>query len=396
MYASAFLFVSQINGIEDKLQAAEAALGGIELDAQSKDLIGHIAAIRATVAVIQNQLETIIVQSRRALAFLHPDNLPVRTATTWTLGAAYQLQGDRTAARQAFTEAIATSQAIGHFIITIAATIGLGNIQELENQLYLAAETYQHVLQLVGDAPLTIACEAHLGLARLCYQWDDLDTAHQHTQQSAQLAQQGEFSDRVVACELFLARLKLAQGDVAAATALLKKAEQSAHQHHFVVQMAEVTAVQVLMLLNQGHLTAAAHLAETQELPLSQARVYLAQGDSPKALAVLEALRQQVAAKNWADEQLEVMVLQALAYEAYGDEETAVQRLGDALALAEPGGFIRLFLDEGLPMMALLTRMKNKVQPQVGGGQEYIHKLLAAFSKQTDVQPSALSLCLNH
>jgi LuxR family maltose regulon positive regulatory protein len=391
MYASALLFVSQINGIEDKLQAAEAALGGIELDAQSKDLIGHIAAIRATVAVVQNQLETIIVQSRRALAFLHPDNLPVRTATTWTLGAAYQLQGDRAAARQAFTEAIATSQAIGHFIITIAATIGLGNIQELENQLYLAAETYQHVLQLVGDAPLTIACEAHLGLARLCYQWDDLDTAHQHTQQSAQLAQQGEFSDRVVACELFLARLKLAQGDVAAATALLKKAEQSAHQHHFVVQMAEVTAVQVLMLLNQGHLTAAAHLAETQELPLSQARVYLAQGDSPKALAVLEALRQQVAAKNWADEQLEVMVLQALAYEAYGDEETAVQRLGDALALAEPGGFIRLFLDEGLPMMALLTRMKNKVQPQVGGGQEYIHKLLAAFNKQTDVQPSPLS-----
>jgi LuxR family maltose regulon positive regulatory protein len=218
-----------------------------------------------------------------------------------------------------------------------------------------------------------------------------LDTAHQHTQQSAQLAQQGEFSDRVVACELFLARLKLAQGDVAAATALLKKAEQSAHQHHFVVQMAEVTAVQVLTLLTQGHLTAAAHLAETQELPLSQARVYLAQGDSPKALAVLEALRQQVAAKNWADEQLEVMVLQALAYEAYGDEETAVQRLGDALALAEPGGFIRLFLDEGLPMMALLTRMKNKVQPQVSGGQEYIHKLLAAFSKQTDVQPSALS-----
>ena len=145
---------------------------------------------RATLALTQYQVETIIAQSRRALEYLHPDNLPVRTATTWTLGYAYQLQGDRAAASQAYTEAISISQASGNIITTMVATIGLGNIQEAENQLYLAAETYRRVLQLAGDPPLPIACEAHLGLARIFYEWNDLDAAEQHGQQSLQLARQ--------------------------------------------------------------------------------------------------------------------------------------------------------------------------------------------------------------
>ena len=95
-----------MTGVEEKLQAAEAALQGTEPDDKTRDLIGHIAAIRATLAVTQHEVETIIAQSRRALEYLHPDNLPVRTATTWTLGYAYQLQGDRAAASQAYTEAI--------------------------------------------------------------------------------------------------------------------------------------------------------------------------------------------------------------------------------------------------------------------------------------------------
>ena len=49
------------------------------------------------------------------------------------------------------------------------------------------------------------------------------------------------------------------------------------------------------------------------------------------------------------------MVLQAVALHAHGEKDKAVQLLGDALALAEPGGFIRLFVDEGLPMAHLLS-----------------------------------------
>src|SRR6266566_1926617 len=253
MYASALSMTGQLTGVEQKLQAAEAALQGAEPDDKTRNLVGHIAAIRALVAAAENQVETIIAQSRRALEYLHPDNLAVRTATIWKLGIAYQLQGDRAAASRAYSEAIAISQASGNIIINLSATVGLGNVQETENQLYPAAAAYRRVLQLVGESPLTGASEAHLGLARLCYEWNDLDEASQHVQQSVQLARQIENTDRSVASDVLLARLKLAQGDVAGAAALLAEADRSARQQNFVYRMPEVAAAQVLTLLRQGH-----------------------------------------------------------------------------------------------------------------------------------------------
>jgi LuxR family transcriptional regulator, maltose regulon positive regulatory protein len=379
--ASALLFVSQMTGVEQKLQAADVALQGAEPDAKTRDLVGHIAAIRATLAVTQHQVETIIAQSRRALEYLHPDNLAVRTATTWTLGYAYHLQGDRVAASRAYTEAIAISESIGHFIITIMATTGLGNIQREDNQLYRAAQTYRRVLQVVGDPPLPVACEAHLGLARVFYEWNDMDAAEQHGQQSVQLARQFEnIVDRIVACGVFLARLKLAQGDVPGAASILAEAGQSARQHNFVHRMPDVAGAQVLTLLRQDNLAAAAQLAQTHQLPISQARVHLAQGDPSTALAVLEPLRRQTDAKGWADERLEVMVLQAVAHQAHGERDEAVQLLGDALAQAEPGGFIRIFVDEGIPMARLLSEAAaHGIMP------DYTSRLLAVFEAEAQM-----------
>ncbi|HYT28268.1 MAG TPA: LuxR C-terminal-related transcriptional regulator [Ktedonobacteraceae bacterium] len=377
MYASALSMTGQLTGVEQKLQAAEAALQGAEPDDKTRNLVGHIAAIRALVAAAENQVETIIAQSRRALEYLHPDNLAVRTATIWKLGIAYQLQGDRAAASRAYSEAIAISQASGNIIINLSATVGLGNVQETENQLYPAAETYRRVLQLVGESPLPAASEAHLGLARLCYEWNDLDEASQHVQQSVQLARQIENTDRSVASDVLLARLKLAQGDVAGAAALLAEADRSARQQNFVYRMPEVAAAQVLTLLRQGHLAAAAHLAQTHELPLSQARVHLAQGDTSAALAVLSPWRRQVEARGWQDERLKVMVLQAVALQAHGEQDKAVQLLGDALAIASPGGFIRLFVDEGLPMAQLLSAAEAS-----GMLPDSIGKVLAVFKAE--------------
>ena len=396
-YASVSLVSGQATGVEQKLQAAEAALQRAEPDDKTRDLIGRIAAIRATLAATLNQVETVIAQSRRALEYLHPDNLSFRTFTTWKLGYAYHLQGDRAAASRAYAEAISISEASGNTITTIVAAIGLGNLQEAENQLHLAAQTYRRVLQLFGDQPLPIACEAHLGLARIFYEWNDLDAAEQHWHQSAPLARQSERTDRSIACEAFLARLKLARGDVAGAAAILAEAEQSVRQHNFVHRLPEVAAARVLTLLRQGSLAAAAHLVQAAELPVSQARVHLAQGDPSAALAVLGARRQQAEAKGWDDERLKVMVLQAVALHARGEKEQAVQVLADALALAKPGGFIRIFVDEGTSVAELLMRMnasregRKPVLSEIEGMQEYTHKLLAAFGKQKDVRPSALS-----
>ena len=380
IYASALLFVGHIAGVEQIVQAAEAALeaagasGSAEPNDKNRDLLGHIASIRATLAVTQHDVENILVQSRRALEYLRPDNLPVRTATTWTLGYAYQLQGDRAAAYRAYSEAISISQAIGHFIITIMATLGLGNLQETDNQLYLAADTYRRVLRLASDPPLPAACEAHLGLARIYYQWNDLDAAGQYGLQSIQLARQIENTDRVVAGEVFLARVKLAWGDVAGAAAMLAEAGQSASRHNFVRQMPEVAAAQVLVQLRQDNLAAAAHLAEKHEIPISQARVHLALRDPSAALAALEPLHQQAEAKGWQDDLLQVMVLQAVAHHAHGEKERAVQLMAESLALAEPGGFIRIFVDEGQAMSQLLNKTLDR-----GIAPNYIQRVLTAF-----------------
>jgi LuxR family maltose regulon positive regulatory protein len=390
-YASAILTIGHVTGVEQKLQAAEAALAaaqqGAEPDEKTRDLIGRVASIRATLAATQHQVETIIAQSRRALEYLLPDNLPERAAITWKMGYAYHLQGDRAAASQAYTEAMSTCEAIGRTVIAMMAAIGLGSIQESENQLSLAAETYRRALQLAGDPPPASACEAHLGLARVFYQWNDLDAAQHHAQQSVPLARQIEHTDRFVFCEVFLACLKLARGDADGAAVILSDASQSAAQQNYVNRLPEIGAAQVLTLLRQGNLAAAAYLAQSHELPISQARVHLAQGDPSAALSVLEPLRRQMEEKGWQDELLKVMVLQTIALHAHGEKDKAVQLLSEALALAEPGGFIRIFVDEGEPMRLLIEKQsRNRDHPLIA----YIDRLLAAFSQPVAGQKSTI------
>jgi LuxR family maltose regulon positive regulatory protein len=359
-HAALLLINGQTTGVGEKLQAAESALAailqGAAPDDETRNMIGQIAAARATLALTRYDVEGMLTQSRRALEYLYPDRLFNRATANWTLGYAYVLLGERLLARQAFTEAISLSQASNAMFTLILATIGLGLVQEMDNQLHQAAETYRRVLGWAGDKPQQIINEAHLGLARVLYEWNDLDAAEQHTRQSLSLARQYEsFIDRFIIGEVFLARLKLARGDVDEASALLAKADQSVRRNNFLLRMPEVAAAQVLTFLRQGNVAAAAQVAATHKLPLSQARVHLAQEEPSKALVVLESWRGQVDAKGWQDERLKAMILQAVAHHANGETETAIPLLADALALAEPGGYIRSFVEEGAPMAELLS-----------------------------------------
>lgn len=376
--ATLTLMAGRTTGVEQKLQAAERGLQGAKQDDKTRDLIGQIAAIRATLALLRYQPQVAIIQSRRALELLQSDNLPFRGRALWTLGFAYQLQGDRTAARQVYTEAIGIRQASGDIYYTILATTGLGQIQESENELYPAAETYRRSLQLLSDQGPPNASEEYIGLARICYEWNDLDTAELYGRQSVELARHYDRAiDRDIIGEVFLSRLKLTRGDVGGAVAMLAQAEQSAHQRNFPLRLPEIAAVQVLTLIRQGLLTAAVQVARQYELPLSQARVLIAQNDPSSALVVLESLRQQTEVRRWADQRLKTMVLQAVAQRLEGEKERAAQTLGEALALAEPGGFVRTFLDEGIPMAQLLSETAAR-----GILPDYIRKLLAAFGTQ--------------
>jgi len=255
-----------------------------------------------------------------------------------------------------------------------------------------ALDTFRRYLQMLGDQPPLSAYEAYLGMGRIFYEWNDLDAAEQYFQQSLQLARQYDKSiDRFVVCETYLARQKLARRDVAGAAAMLAEIEQSVRQNNLMHRMPEVAVVQVKVLLRQGNVTAAADLAGKYELPLSRARVLLAQGDPSAALAVLRPLRQQMEAKGLADESFKALILQAVALRANGEKDKAVQLLGEALALAEPGGFIRIFVDEGEPMRLLLSDFRSRIEKQPHDRVQllsgYADKLLAAFGQQTAMPP---------
>ena len=249
-------------------------------------------------------------------------------------------------------------------------------MQEVDIELHQAAETYRHVLQLAGDQPQQIIHEAHLGLARILYEWNDLDAAEQHGRQSLRLARQYDEKviDRFVMCEVFLARLKLARGDAAGAAAMLEQVAQIARQRNFVQRMPEVAAAQVMVMLKPDNLSVAEHLAQTYQLPLSQARVILAQGDPSAALAVLESFCQTVETRGWQDERLKGLVLKAVVLQTLNETDRAVKVLGDALELAKPGSFIRIFIDEGAPVAQLLPEAAaREMMP------DYVARLMAAF-----------------
>jgi len=391
------LMTGQLTGVEAKLQAAEAALAPAAqkeaLDEQTHDLIGQIAAIRSTLEFLRYQPEAAIIQSRRALEHLQPANSPFRSRACWALGSAHELLGDRAAARQAYADAVRLAAGITYN--TVLSSTGLGRIFELENRLHEAAETYRRSLQMLSDQGPPNASEEYIGLARIFYQWNDLDAAEEHGQEGLRLARQYDGTiDRFISCEVFLAHVLLARGDVHGAAATLAEAQQTASERSFARRLPEVAAAQVLTLIRQGRVAAAAQLARQYDLPLSRVRVLIAQGNPSAALDELERYRGQAEARGWADEKLKSVVLQAIAGRLAGEKGKAVQVLGEALALAEPGGFIRLFVDEGEPMRALLLDYQRLAPRQSPGGSHphsgYVAKLLAAFGRpDTPLQANA-------
>jgi LuxR family maltose regulon positive regulatory protein len=355
LYASVMLYVGDVYGVEPKLQAAERALHDAEPGAHARDLIGHIATIRATLAVSQLDGALIEQQARLALELLRPDNLPVRTAAQWALGYAHQVRGDLRAAHQAQTQALATATAIGHAIIQVMAVIGLATIEEAWGRLSPAAAHFERVLPRVTDPDNAIACEPRLGLARIHYRRNDLESARQQVSAGLALAHQIDSLDWYAAFELMGARIDLAQGEVARANSVLLRAQREPLRHAFGRQEVPVGVHVVFGLLAQGRVAEAAAMADADRQPLAQAAVRLAEGDADAALDLAAAAQTAADAGGLYEQRLLALVVRAGALSVRGDAQAALTALADALALAEPEGYVRVFVDAG-PVIARLFR----------------------------------------
>ncbi len=245
IWASAQLFAGRIEGIEAKLRAAEARLRDDDPDPVVRDLVGHIASIRAAVAVSLHRRDDILEQAQRALNYIDRNNLPVTTAAWWSLGYAHHLRGDIAAAHQAYTEALSTAEAIGHGMIVLLSTLGVGGCQEAWGEHDRALATYERVLVLAGDPPLPVAGEALLGMARIQLARGDLDAAEACGKRARQLARQMPTTDREFASEAVLARIQLARGDATGAASRLATARQAAEQRGFSTVIPEIDAAQI-------------------------------------------------------------------------------------------------------------------------------------------------------
>jgi LuxR family maltose regulon positive regulatory protein len=109
-------------------------------------------------------------------------------------------------------------------------------------------------------------------------------------------------------------------------------------------------------------------------------------GSIHEAIGLLERLLHAAEEGGRMGSVIEILALLALAHQAQGNITTALVPLERALTLAEPEGYVRIFVDEGEPMAELLTRMKD----ESGRMKEYIHKLLAAFGNTNEFHPSHL------
>lgn len=113
------------------------------------------------------------------------------------------------------------------------------------------------------------------------------------------------------------------------------------------------------------------------------AKVLLAKGTSKsqeRAATLLTRLHEFFTSIHNTRFLIDVLALQALLYDARGDEPTALSALERAISLAEPGGFIRPFLDLAPKMADLLNRLgKQNIAVK------YVGRLLAAFRNEEQV-----------
>jgi LuxR family maltose regulon positive regulatory protein len=213
------------------------------------------------------------------------------------------------------------------------------------------------------------------------------------------------FADEVTLGHLALARLHRTRGEYGRAIATLESFAHLARERHFVPHLlARGAAVRAQIELAQGNLAAALHWRDECGLStddedlsypregeyLTLARVCITQGRNDpagpflsKALRLLERLREDAETKSRLGSILEILLLQALAFSAQGKGPAAFPLLQRALTLAEPEGYIRLFVDEGEPMVALLRQAYAQ-----GIAPDYVAALLAAAGAATPTAPS--------
>ena len=428
IHAITLVFTQQLEKAAARVQDAERCLHG-EMPAQQRQmLLSLIAAFRGYQARFLGDYERGVPLGHQALELMpememmSPLKLIFRLGTFMNAASTYLVDGDMTVATERQVEAaVLSARTLGNLPAIMKSISNLARFQLLQGRLRQAAVTIEQTTQLVpqpgGLQTLLHGADYYLLLGELLREWNQLQRAEQHLAQGLDLVRGAltTDADTIMRGYLALARLQQACGQGNRARETLEAFIQMAQQRGFApTLLAHGTAIQAQVALAQGNLAAAIRWAEASGLsttddcstpiyrgyPREQAylilvRVHIAQGrEHPtgsflsKALALLERLYRDAEAKMRMRSVLEALLLRALALQAQGDLAEALTALGRALVLAEPEGYIRLFLDEGAPVVALLRQAQRHKLAPAG----YIVTLLKASGEPVEMtlHPSSL------
>jgi LuxR family maltose regulon positive regulatory protein len=270
-----------------------------------------------------------------------------------------------------------------------------------ERSLQLAQSATEPVTEQGQGAPvLRGTADMYVGMGVLYREYNDLNAATEHLLRSQALGELAGLPQNPYRWCVAMAHLREAQGDPEGALELLNEAERL-YVSDFFPNVRPIAELKTRVWVAQGRMGDAlgwvrekglsvedelSYLREFQHITL--ARVLLARSryknDHEAAdrsilevMGLLERLLKAAQAGERTGSVIEILVLHSLAHHVQGDIPAALLPLQQALTLAEPEGYVRMFVDEGLPMAQLLRAAAARgIMP------DYTGKLLAAFEAE--------------
>ena len=389
-YSQSWLEKKQEDGSTQSLQQQE----------EVRKVRGMLATFHAHIAAFQGDIPSTIAYANLALTSLPEDDDFLRSLNALNLGTAYWLYGDVIAATRAFTQARKSSQVSDNIYVTLIALCCLAHVQMAQGQLRQAFKLAQQGLRLISERNCDLwwtAAGTYICVGQLFYEWNDLENALFYVEKGLALSKQAGYKDMLAYGYTVLAKTKQAQGAGEEAFQLIEQGEYSLqgrqNQSWIVATMA---TSQIRLSLMQGnmervdawqptHMCNYVHIFEQ----LTLVRIYIAKEQLAEASNILNQQMDKIVYKEHIAIYIEMHLLKALVYYHQQALDQAILSLEEALELAEPEGYIRLFVSEGLPMTKLLIeivarRQRGRSQPLRSFSLDYIQRLLMACEPLPD------------
>ncbi|HEU4494465.1 MAG TPA: hypothetical protein VFR69_09750, partial [Rubrobacteraceae bacterium] len=383
-HAVALVITGRPDDAEPLLREAERAgeVGGED----SRFLLGFASAVRSWLARLRGDAPEAVELARRALSLLLDEEAPHRNYAAVRLGDALRAVGDLAAAGEAYAEAAEIGRAARHAYGRLAGIVMHARVRAEQGRLREADEAFRRALQLLTEGGFELspaAGVAHIGMGALLYERNDLDGAQRALERGVELAERTGDVSTLVWAYVTHSRNKRARGDEGGALESARQAERLARDSGADLQIAIALAWMARLRLARGDMAEAAVLEQERAANaenaadaarvvdrLTSARLLHARGRHREALPLLEDVGEAAEEAGRTGDLIEILALQALALWVGQEKERAVSTLGQALALAEPEGYVRTFVDEGLPMvellsMALEARQRDRLDPPV-------------------------------